>query len=191
MKKYPGVLKRVREIEAKRGISYIKPEDKLYKGIKIIHLLCLIWAVMMSIFSMISYYFYKSAVNDYNSLMITIGICSGLIVLGYIVNNLKGYITGALLSITSSVLLILTFARELEDATLTSGYKPIFYYRHLIPLVLVILTMLILCFIAVRAKYKTQKLYKNVLTGLYDEFERTTDDKTDENWEKFLEEYNK
>ena len=37
MKKYPGVLKRVREIEAKRGISYIKPEDKLYKGIKIIY----------------------------------------------------------------------------------------------------------------------------------------------------------
>ena len=48
MKKYEGVLKRVREIEFKRGITYAKTDGKLYKGSKVLFIL--IWRIRLLLF---------------------------------------------------------------------------------------------------------------------------------------------
>lgn len=42
MKKFDGVLKRVRMLEEKNGISYAKPEGKLYKTLKVLYILVLL-----------------------------------------------------------------------------------------------------------------------------------------------------
>ncbi len=195
MKKYSGVLKKLREVEEKRGISYARTDGKLYKGIKIVHIIAAVWALIMNSLFMISIWLNFAGTEkmaQLSNLMITVAVCSVLLLAGLILNCLKINIIGAVLSVVDGVILILTFGRQLEDVLGFWGFKPVFYWRHLIPLLLVIITAVWLAVIALREKIKTDKLYKKVLAGLYDNFRHKEDitEVGDEEWEEFLKNYN-
>lgn len=192
MKKYSGVLKKVREIEEKRGIEYPRTDGKLYKGIKIAHIISGAWALVMNVFFLLSLWIKFSGeekMAELEGLILTISICSFGLILGFVLTNLKINIVGSAVSLMSSVLLIITYGRELSDVLGFWGFKPFFYWRHLIPLILVAITIIWLCVIAVRAKIKTDKLYKKVTEGLYEEF-KSNSENTDDEWDEFLKNYN-
>lgn len=195
MKKYEGILKRVREVEEKRGISYVKTDGKLYKGIKIVHIISAVWALIMNSLFLISLWINfggSEKMVELQGIIITVSVCSVLIIAAMVLNKLKIYIVGAVLSVIPSVLLILTFGRELSDVLGFWGFKPVFYWRHLIPLALAIITMVWLLIIALRERVKTDKLYKKVTAGLYETFSHKADatEVSDEEWEEFLKTYN-
>ncbi len=192
MKKYSGVLKKVREIEEKRGIEYPRTDGKLYKGIKIAHIISGAWALVMNVFFLLSLWIKFSGeekMAELEGLILTISICSFGLILGFVLTNFKINIVGSAVSLMSSVLLIITYGRELSDVLGFWGFKSIFYWRHLIPLILVAITIIWLCVIAVRAKMKTDKLYKKVTEGLYEEF-KSNSENTDDEWDEFLKNYN-
>lgn len=192
MKKHLGVLKRVREIEEKRGIEYARTSGKLYKGLKVVHILSASWALLMNLFFLLSLWIVfsgKEKMAELEGLVLTVAVCSLGLILGFVLTCLKINIAGAVSSLVSSVMLIVTYGREMSDVLGFWGFKPSFYWRHLIPLALAIITIIWMVIIAVRERIKTNKLYKKVSEGLYEEFKKNSEN-TDEEWEEFLKNYN-
>ena len=81
----------------------------------------------------------------------------------------------------------------MKDTLGLFGFKYSFYWRHLAPLVLLVILTVILTAIAVRARVKTEKQYKKVTENLYKLYNVTvgneSDGITDEQWETFLQTY--
>ena len=192
MKKYSGVLKKVREIEEKKGIEYARTNGKLYKGVKIFHILTMTWALVTNLFFLFGVLIKfegEERLAELEGLILTIALCSLGLILGFVLSCLKVIIVGGAASVVSSVMLIVTYGRELSDVLGFWGFKPSFYWRHLIPLVLAVITIVWLIIIAVRERIKTDSLYKKVSEGLYEEFKKNSEN-TDEEWEEFLKNYN-
>jgi glycerol-3-phosphate acyltransferase PlsY len=192
MKKYSGVLKRVREIEEKRGIEYARIGGKLYKGLKVVHILSASWALLMNLFFLLSIWINfagEEKMPQLQGLVLTVAVCSLGLILGFVLTCFKINIAGAVSSLASSVMLIVTYGREMSDALGFWGFKPSFYWRHLIPLVLAAITIIWMVIIAVRERINTNKLYKKVSEGLYEEFKKNSEN-TDDEWEEFLKNYN-
>lgn len=192
MKKYSGVLKRVREIEEKRGIEYARTSGKLYKGLKVVHILSASWALLMNLFFLLSLWINfagEEKMAQLEGLVLTVAVCSLGLILGFVLTCFKINIAGAVSSLASSVMLIVTYGREMSDVLGFWGFKPSFYWRHLIPLVLAAITIIWMVIIAVRERINTNKLYKKVSEGLYEEFKKNSEN-TDDEWEEFLKNYN-
>jgi hypothetical protein len=69
---------------------------------------------------------------------------------------------------------------------MNSGVKdinPVFYWQHLIPMVLILIVSVSMCVISTREKYLIHRDYKVVLNKLYNKHH--TDDTTEEEWEEF------
>lgn len=192
MKKYSGVLKRVREIEEKRGIEYARTSGKLYKGLKAVHILSASWALLMNLFFLLSLWINfagEEKMAQLQGLVLTVAVCSLGLILGFVLTCFKINIAGAVSSLVSSVMLIVTYGREMSDVLGFWGFNPSFYWRHLIPLVLAAITIIWMVIIAVRERIKIDKLYKKVAEGLYEEFKKNSEN-TDDEWEEFLKNYN-
>lgn len=196
MKKYDGVLKRVREIEYKRGISYANTDGKLYKTINVLCILAAIWGMLTNILYILGnllMYSGTDMMSGVKNTIITVSVCSVAIITSFILKRFKIYIIAAVLNMLSSVLLILQFANLLPDDFGFLGIKTSFYIRHFIPLALMSIFIIFLTVIAVRANIKTDRMYKKVTENLYNMYrisEANASDLTDEQWDEFLKNYN-
>ena len=196
MKKYDGVLKRVREIEEKKGIKYLSAESKQYKILKVLCVLMAAWALCTNLLYILGNLLLFSGTDEFSQIkvkIITVGVATLAIVAGLILNRFKQYIASAVLAIIPSVFLILHFANELKDTLGFLGVKPSFYYRHFAPLLLMSIFIAIMTVIAVRAEIKTDRMYVKVTENLYNMYNIKADensDITDEQWEEFLKNYN-
>ena len=63
------------------------------------------------------------------------------------------------------------------------------YWRILIPLIMVLLFSIIMCYISTREKLAVRRDYKAVMDKLYNKFH--TDDMSDEEWQSFIDNYKK
>ncbi|MBE6750118.1 MAG: hypothetical protein E7560_03030 [Ruminococcaceae bacterium] len=193
MKKYQGVLERVKEIEYKRGIVYEKTSGNLYKKSKIAYLLFLIWTFIMNFMYVVGFMMYSDSeqMSLYKNSLITVSVCTALLILAYILTNLKLNVTGGIISTVSSVLTVLSVGNFLKDENGFLGYKISFYWRHLVPAVIMLLIIALLMFISVRERIKTDKLYKSVVNNLFEEYKRNhTGELSEQEWENFLKNYN-
>lgn len=193
MKKYSGVLDRVKDIEYKRGICYEKTSGKLYKKSKIAYLIFLIWTFIMNFMYVVGFLSFSTAeeLSFYKDSIITVSVCTVLLILGYVLTCFKLNLTGAIISLVSSVINILSVAVFLKSEDGFLGYKLAFYWRHLVPLVIMLLIIAFLCFISVRERVKVNKLYKNVVDNLFEEYRKNhTEELNEQEWEDFLKNYN-
>jgi len=127
----------------------------------------------------------------YKNSLITVSVCTALLILAYILTNLKLNVTGGIISTVSSVLTVLSVGNFLKDENGFLGYKISFYWRHLVPAVIMLLIIALLMFISVRERIKTDKLYKSVVNNLFEEYKRNhTGELSEQEWENFLKNYN-
>ena len=81
----------------------------------------------------------------------------------------------------------------MKDSLGVMGFKPSFYWRHLIPLAVLAVIMIVMSAIALRAKIKTEKQYKRITENLYEIYNiniaENGETVTDEQWTAFLEAY--
>lgn len=194
MKKYDGILKRVREIEEKKGIHYAKPDGKLYKTLNVIYLLFFIWTLLIDALVILSFSLNYNITENKGNIMntiITVSVLTATLLAGYIFNRVKFYLTGGILSIVSLVFSTLVFANQLKDGLGLWGFQYKFYWRHLVPAVIMVILMVVMTVISVRARIKTDKQYKLVTDNLFNMYNGNADgsDITEEQWQKFLEEY--
>ena len=194
MKKYDGILKRVREIEEKKGIHYAKTDGKLYKTLSVFYLLFFIWTLLIDALVILSFSLNYGITKNKGSIMdiiVTVSVCTVALLAGYIFNRFKFYLTGGILSVVSLIFSTLVFANQLKDGLGLWGFQYKFYWRHLGPAVIMVILMIVMTVIAVRARVKTDKQYKLVTDNLFNMYNVNADgsDVTEEQWQKFLAEY--
>ncbi len=194
MKKYYGVLQRVRMVEEKNGIRYAKPDGKLYFALKFIYSALGLWTFFMNLFFILGFLLMYSGTENFASVknsIITVAVCTGVLVLGYVLNCCKLYLAGGILSVAPAVFLIPLFGGILEDSLGFLGYKISFYWRHFGPLALMVILMVWLTALAVRATIKTDRQYKKVTENLFNRYNVSDDgsDVSEEQWDEFLSTY--
>ncbi len=195
MKKYDGVLQRVRIVEEKYGIKYAKTDGRLYKSLKLIYSIIGAWTFFMNLFFVLGFLLMYSGTENFASVknsIITVSVCTGVMVIGYALNCFKLYLAGGILSVVPTVFLIPLFGGILEDSLGFLGFKLSFYWRHLGPLVAMVILMVWLTVIALRAKIKTDRQYKKVTENLFNRYNFGVEgqEMTEEQWDEFLSTYN-
>ena len=195
MKMYKSVLDRVRILEQKNGIVYANTNSGVYKLLKVLFILDFIYA--MGIKSM---YFLGIALDTTPRVYeyTTPAICTGVLVLGCVLILYKRQTTahilniiGFIMTLISAIILMFEFNNQLQNATeVLVNHK--FAWAHLVPLSLLIVFSLPMVIIAVRAQYKTRKMYNKVINDIYSKYSieiAKGEDIDEEKWEEFLNEF--
>lgn len=132
--------------------------------------------------------------GDVFNYVLSVSVCSVLIIAGLVFSNLKFYLTAGLMSVLPSVFLMPVYAVLLrEDFEGILGLKYSFYYKHAVPLFLMVIFMVWLTVIAKRAEIKTDRMYKKVTENLFSMYtvaEGDAENLSEEQWAEFLETYN-
>ena len=196
MKMYESVLTRVRMVEQKNGINYAKTDGILYKTLRVIYSVIFFYTVIINLLFIAGMFLVRYGTDNFKSvknLLISVCVCTGVMLAGYVMSFFKFKLTAGIISVLPEILLIPLFGSAMKDTLGLFGFKYSFYWRHLAPLVLLVILNVILTAIAVRARVKTEKQYKKVTENLYKLYDVTvgneSDGITDEQWEIFLQTY--
>ena len=131
-------------------------------------------------------------VSGNRDLMINAGVCAILLILGFVLNRVRFYIAGGVITVLPAIYSIFYFMHNLTDSGGVVGLSPKFYWRHLIPLTIIIIAIIWLTIIAVRAKTKLQNQYKKVSENLFNMYNvelGKNEFLSDEQWDEFLKTY--
>lgn len=188
MKMQESVLARVRMVEEKNGIKYAKPGGRLHKVMRVLYTLLFAYTMGINLI-FIAGMFITDNYKNFTDALITVCVCTGLIIAGYVLSFFKFKLIAGIISVIPEILLIVTFGAITQDPFGFMGFKKFFFWRHFIPLALMIITMSVAVFIAVRARIKTERQYKKVMDNLYRIYNENGGDITDDQWDNFLKEY--
>ncbi len=169
MKLYDNILEKVRVYEEKWGITYAKPDGKLYKFVMAFYMLTLIFTTAMNVFFALGVSMSETLLSTmqaqlYTSLILIVTLIAA-IVLTKFKNSIIATISSFVINTLSCVGLLLTFAPLLENEIGT--FKASFYWRHLVPLCILLLANFGVNFIALRADLKIRKTYKKIVDNAY------------------------
>ena len=201
MKKYDGVLKRVREVELKKGVVYAKPDGRLYKTLRLFFLLAFIYNFFMNLFYVWGMYLHIDAGHYKREAVfanvISIVICTVLSIIGLILLYCKVHLISGVLNVVPLLVTVFIYAPLLKADVLTQesffGYKEVFFWRHLIPVAVLVTLAVWMTTIAVRAKLISDDMYKKVVDDLFDIYKidhKEEEIVSAEGWENFLKNYN-
>ena len=192
MKMQESVLKRVRMIEEKHGITYAKTDGKLYKALRVSYTLLFIYTMGINLLFIFGMLLTRLGTDNFKSILnslITVIVCTVLIIAGYALSFTRFKLVSGILSILPEIMLVAVFGSIMKDSLGVMGFTPSYFWRHFAPLLILVILMAATTVIAVRARIKTEKQYKKVLDNLYALYSLNSDDISDEQWEAFLEEY--
>lgn len=189
MKKYESILKRVDEIEEKYGIKYAGPKSRLFTGLRAGYTIVFIYTLGINLILLLGMLMMRENGNVNKNLTVSVAVCTVLIVAGFVLLQTRFLITGAVLSIIPSFYSIFMFSPFMTDSLGFFGYKPAFYVRHFIPLLLMLILLVLMLVIVVRYRVKKDRAYKRITENLYIEYHSKDDNISDEQWEEFLANY--
>lgn len=189
MEIYGNILQKVASYEEKRGIKYAKTDGKLYKVLKIIFIVAFAYVEMMNLFFVIgsvsssTYYDYLKN-SAFNVLFLSVMLIFSIATL-YFKKYLLANVFFWLFNAVPSMGLAFEFGRLLEDAV---GFKVSFYWRHLIPICLMVGLSFWMAFIAIRANLKVKKTYKKIVENTYNANRLSEDNEnlSEEEWNEIL-----
>lgn len=193
MKKYESVLKRVDFIDNKFGIYYAKTDGTLYKSLKVIFTLAFIYAFAINLIVIAAEGLLISE-GDFTAksqnLFIAVSIFAVISLVGAILVWCKVDIVGTAISFVSAPFLLFIYGKELVDSVGVGPFKSSFYWRHAIPLGIIIIFSIWMLIIAVRAYIKRNKRYKQILQNIYETYKNENPDNlSHDEWEQFIEKY--
>ena len=192
MKMQESVLRRVRAVEEKNGIKYAKTDGKLYKTLRVFYIIIFAYTMVINLLYISGMALVYGGTEDFKNVvnsLIAVCVCTALIIAGFVLSFFCFKTAAGIISIASEIFLIPVFGTELRDSLGLMGFKTSFYWRHLIPLAVLIVIVAATTVIAVRAKFKTEKQYKRVTDNLYKLYQQNENDVSDEQWEEFLRNY--
>ena len=192
MKMQESVLRRVRMVEEKHGITYAKTDGRLYKALRVSYTLFFIYTMGINLLFICGMLVTKLGTDNFKGILnslITVIVCTVLIIAGFCLSFTRFKLAAGLLSVLPEIMLIVVFGALMKDSLGVMGFKVSYFWRHFAPLLILVILMAVTTVIAVRARIKTEKQYKKVLDNLYALYSLNSDDISDEQWEAFLEEY--
>lgn len=193
MKMQESVLKRVRMLEAKHGIKYAKTDGALYRTLRVAYTVVFAYTMAINLLFILGMLLTHTGENEFNATLknslITVAVSTLIIIGGYCLGFSRFKLISGIVSVIPEALLIAVFGVLMRDSLGFLGFTPSFYWRHAVPLALLVLLISATTAIAVRARHKTEKQYKKVMNNLYSIYSVGTNDITDEQWEAFLRDY--
>ena len=192
MKMQESVLKRVRMIEEKHGITYAKTDGRLYKALRISYTVLFAYTMCINLLFICGMMLTRYGTDNFKSILntlITVTVCTVLIIAGYVLSFTRFKLAAGILSALPEIMLLVAFGSVMRDSLGVLGFAPSYFWRHFAPLLILVILMAATTVIAVRARIKTEKQYKKVLDNLYSIYSVNTNDISDEQWEIFLAEY--
>ena len=192
MKMQESVLRRVRMVEEKHGITYAKTDGRLYKALRVSYTLLFIYTMGINPLFICGMLITRLGTDNFKGILnslITVIVCTVLIIAGYVLSFTRFKLVSGILSVLPEIMLVVVFGSIMKDSLGVMGFKVSYFWRHFAPLLILVILMAVTTVIAVRARIKTEKQYKKVLDNLYALYSLNSDDISDEQWEAFLEEY--
>lgn len=193
MKYYEGVLQRVRKLEEKNAIFYARPNGKLYNVFKVIYIIAFVYGNFNTLAYLLGMLVrYGGFLNEFFADTLTPAICLLLMIAGFVLLLKKVHIVSAFFNVIPATVLIFFFRHRLLDKFTIDSVNPKFYWRHLIPLILVIICAAWLVGIAVRAELRTRSQYTRVTENLYNLYKVNVvggEEISEEQWDEFLQKY--
>ena len=186
MKMYDNILEKVETYEEKWGIRYAKPDGNLYKYTKVFYILAYIYATAMNLFFVVGAWLSNAPTRYvYTISGLSVGLIAALVLTAF-KKSVIASICSLFVNALSCVCLVLTFAPVMENVT--GGYVGAFYWRHFVPLCLVLITNACLNIIVIRANFKTCKIYKKIVENAYDTHHTSIEDEdlSEEEWDEVL-----
>lgn len=186
MKMYENVLKKVEIYEEKWGITYAKPDGKLYKYTKVLYILAFIYAMVMNLLFVLGAWLSEAQAK----FIYTVSGFSVALIVALVLTAYKKSVIAALCSFLVNALacvgLVLTFAPIMESVT--GGYIGSFYWRHFIPICLLLILNAFINIIVIRSNLKTRKIYKKIINNAYNANHTSIeeDDLGAEQWDEIL-----
>lgn len=190
MKKNPHILALVDKYRCRKGIVITDEKSGFYKGFKIVYIISVLWTfVFNSLFligNLITLQFSETKIKTNPA--ITQSIATLLLIVGFILILKKLYIPGGILNILSTLIgTAQYFTLLLNDIQLNGGITHFFFWRHLAPAVILIITCSVLCFIGIKAKVLLNRDYKKMLERLYIKNSEKLVNTSDDGWQELLE----
>ena len=192
MKKNTNILEYVEKYKYKYGISYAVDGGKLVKGLTTATSIVWVYSFIMLALSILSFAMkFQGGILDYNKLsnvFITTIVCTVAMIVAAILFICKQKIIGLAAAIITQPFIVLAYE---PISVYGIGYVAGFYWKYLVPAIVFVLFAAILLFVLIRAKIKTNKLYNMIVDGLYRQYGKKDGEKlSEEEWQKFLNEYN-
>ncbi len=199
MKYEANILKRVRQIEEKKGIYYARTDGKLYKTLKIVYVLVWAYTLFMNFMfaagNMLLYHLNENVKRDMVPI-ITVAVATAVLIACLVILRFKNKAwtnyTFGIANLLSCAVLFLTYMNIMTDSLGLWGFNYSFYWRHAVPLILLVILAVWLSVIALKADIKTNKLYKKTVENLYTQFNLSNGEESlsEEDWEEFIKNYN-
>lgn len=192
MKMQESVLRRVRAVEEKNGIKYAKTDGRLYKTLRVLYIITFAYTMAINLLYIAGMALVYGGTDNFKSVansLISVCVCTAVIIAGFVLSFFRFKLAAGIISIIPEIFLIPVFGSGLRDDLGFMGFKLSFFWRHLVPLTLLVILMTAATVIAVRARMKTEKQYKKVTDNLYKLYKASGTDVTDEQWEEFLKNY--
>ena len=185
----PNILKMVEKYRYRKGIVITDEKSNIFKIFKIIYFISLIWTFVFNLYfligNIVSLVF--SEVKIKTTPAITILISTIFLVAGFIFLLKKLYIPGGIATIFSLIMgIVQYYTLLLNDIQLNGGITHFFYWRHLIPTIIVLVTCLVICYIGIKTKVLLNRDYKKITEKLYVSSSDKLTDLSDEQWQDLL-----
>ncbi len=192
MKIYDNIMQRIPQYEEKRGIKYAKTDGRLYKTINVFYIIALVYTSVMNLLCVLGIYMFMWDYTNAKNTFYTVLCLTLALIAAYILTAFKKHILPMLCSFVLTALsyvgLVISLARSLENEI--GGYKASFYWRHFVPLCLVLVFNIIAAFIAVRANIKQKNIYKKLVENIYESNKNDDGENIAESdWDEILKNY--
>ena len=192
MKMQESVLRRVRTVEEKNGIKYAKTDGKLYKTLRVLYIITFAYTMAINLLFIAGMALVYGGTDNFKNVansLISVCVCTAVIIAGFVLSFFRFKLAAGIISIVPEIFLIPVFGSVMRDDLGFMGFTVSFFWRHFVPLALLVTLMTATTVIAVRAKFKTEKQYKRVTDNLYKLYKQNGADITDAQWEEFLKNY--
>lgn len=195
MTQYPGIVKRAEVIAWRSGKIYATPDGTLFKTLFTLSTLSMIYTFFINLFYILgNLMIYQDTPNFKEVLtpIIAVSVATALLVVSFVLGKLKKRILSCAILVVVSSFLIVFFGSiskaELPDNDFL-GFKPLFFWRHFIPLFLIFVVACWMITIVLRAKRNFNKFYKDCEEQLYTLYKKNHPDAGEEEWIEFAKAY--
>lgn len=200
MKKYDSVLKRVEAYEKKCEITYAKTDGKLFKYLRVLLTLSVIYMFCINMLTCLSLFAKATALGKYNvmdkSSLIVMTVVVVLSLLFMILTYLKNdwiKLTASVCLLAANIYLIIPLYSISNDGLGFFRLSPVFYWGHLIPFVLILIFTLWLSAIILRQKYMVNIRYNIIINNLYQAYKNDKSTQfasvSEDEWNEFIQNY--
>ena len=187
MKYNKNILSLVDEYQYKEAITYPKTSERIYGNLKIAAVVFYIYQLIFGGLLLLGLIFTAGKSEDVKLQNTAISLI--LYTLALILMFFKDNLIALILNIVATIFKTIPLVPMLIMNSGVKDINPVFYWQHLIPMVLILIVSISMCVISTREKYLIHRDYKVVLNKLYNKHH--TDDMTEEEWEEFINNYEK